>query len=72
MENNEKTKIRRIYRSNDNKVFAGVFGGLGEFFNIDPVLLRLIYVFVFVFTGFAPAIIAYILAAIIMHKNLNH
>lgn len=72
MENNEKTKISRIYRSHDNKVFAGVFGGLGEFFNVDPVLLRLAFIFIFVFTGFAPAIIVYILAAIIMPKSSSH
>lgn len=72
MTDNHQENISRIYRSRDNKVFAGVLGGLGEFFNVDPVLLRLGYVFIFVFTGFIPAIVAYILAVIIMPKHPDH
>ena len=33
---------RRLYRSNKNKVFFGVCGGVGEYFNIDPVLIRIV------------------------------
>ncbi|MFA6351558.1 MAG: PspC domain-containing protein [Bacteroidales bacterium] len=35
--------MRRIHRSNSNKVIAGVCGGLGEYFNIDPVIVRVIW-----------------------------
>ena len=30
--------MKRLYRSNDNKVFGGILGGLGEYFDVDPVL----------------------------------
>ena len=35
---------RRLYRSNTNKMMAGVCGGLGEFLGIDPTLIRLVFV----------------------------
>ncbi|MDD5415595.1 MAG: PspC domain-containing protein [Candidatus Daviesbacteria bacterium] len=61
--------MKKLYRSSKNKVWLGVFGGLGEYLNIDPVLLRLIFILVFVFTGFVPGLIVYILAAIVMPKK---
>ena len=60
---------KRLYRSEKNKILAGVFGGLGEYFNVDPVVLRLFWVLLVVFTGFVPGIIAYILAIIIVPKK---
>lgn len=35
---------RRLYRSRKNRIVAGVAGGLGEYFDIDPVLIRVIFV----------------------------
>jgi phage shock protein C len=35
---------RKLYRSNTNKMLAGVCGGLGEFLGIDPTLIRLAFV----------------------------
>lgn len=49
-----------------NKVFAGVIGGIGEYFDVDPVILRVIWVTIAVFTGFIPAGIAYLLAMLII------
>jgi len=60
---------KRLYRSGKNKIIAGVFGGLGEYFNVDPVALRLLWVFLVVFTGFVPGIVAYILAIVIVPKK---
>lgn len=62
-------KNKRLYRSKKNKVIAGVFGGLGKYFNVDPVALRLLWVFLVIFTGFVPGMIAYILAIIIVPKQ---
>jgi phage shock protein C len=36
-------EIKRLYRSKDDKVIAGVCAGLGEYFNIDPVVVRAIF-----------------------------
>ena len=34
----------RLYRSTENKMIAGVCGGLAEFFGLDPTLVRLVFV----------------------------
>lgn len=54
---------KKLYRSNTNKMICGVCGGVAEYINIDPTIVRLLVV-VFSFSGFP--IIAYIIAAIIM------
>ena len=56
--------MKRLYKSRKNKVIAGVCGGIAEYFEVDPVLIRIIAV-LFIFTGGA-AFIAYILGMIIM------
>ena len=57
---------KNLYRSKTNKKVYGVFGGLGEYYSIDPTLLRLVWIAVVVFTGFAPGIIAYLVAWVIL------
>ena len=58
---------KRFYRSRDDKKLAGVCAGIAEYFEIDPTLVRLIWV-VFTFAGGA-GLIAYIIAAIIMPER---
>jgi phage shock protein C len=58
--------MKRLYRSSENKILAGVFGGIGEYFEVDPTLLRLISLVIIVFTGIVPGVIIYILAAFIV------
>lgn len=61
--------MKRIYKSDTNKVFAGVIGGIGEYFEIDPTLLRLAYILITVMTGLIPAIIGYIVAVLVVPKK---
>lgn len=37
--------MKRLYRSSTDRVIAGVCGGLGEYLNIDPVILRVLFAF---------------------------
>lgn len=60
---------KRLYRSTKDRVIAGVFGGLGEYLNIDPTVLRVAWVLVTIFSGLFPGVIAYILAAIIIPEE---
>ncbi len=53
---------RRIYLSDTNKKVGGVCGGLGEYFNMDPTLIRLIWGLGTIMSGFVPGIIAYVVA----------
>jgi phage shock protein C len=61
-----KVYNKRLYKSRENKVISGVMGGLGEYFDTDPVLFRVIYVALTVFTVGFPGIVAYILMAIVI------
>jgi len=61
--------MKNLYRSRDNKVCAGIFGGLGEYFNIDPTILRLLWLLVLVLTAFVPGIIVYIIAIFVVPKK---
>jgi phage shock protein C len=57
---------KKLYRSSTNKVFLGVLGGFGEYFNIDPVLLRVGFILITLFAHVFPGIIVYFLAAAVM------
>ena len=60
---------KRLYKSNNNRVISGVCGGLGEYFGIDPTIVRLLWI-IFSFAG-GSGIIAYIVAAIIIPTGSN-
>lgn len=57
---------KRLYRSSTNYMVCGVCGGIAEYFNIDPTLVRLAWV-LFGFLG-CSGFLAYIVAAIIIPK----
>lgn len=59
-------ETKRLYRSHKNRVFAGICGGLGEYFDVDPVAIRLVWMLIVIFTGIFPGVIAYILAIFII------
>jgi phage shock protein C len=61
--------MKRLYRSTDNKIAGGVIGGIGEYFDVDPVLLRLLYAAVTVFTGLIPGLVLYVAALLIVPKR---
>lgn len=56
-----------LHKSHRNKVFAGVCGGLGEYFNVDATLIRLVWALA-VFVG-GTGLFFYILAIIIMPSD---
>jgi phage shock protein PspC (stress-responsive transcriptional regulator) len=53
-------KNKRLYRSAKSKVFGGVAGGIAEYFDIDPIIIRLLFV-VIAFAGGGGAIVYLIL-----------
>lgn len=60
--------MKKLYRSKRDRVIAGVCGGLGEYFDIDPTIVRLLWVFFTIF-GIFPGIIAYIIAWVIIPEE---
>ena len=55
---------KRLYRVEDGKMLCGVCGGIAEYFNVDPTLIRLGFA-LFCLAG-GSGLLAYIVAAIIM------
>lgn len=60
---------RRLYRSRKDRKIAGVCGGIAEYFDTDPTLVRLIAVLILIFTGFVPMFLVYLLAWIIIPEE---
>lgn len=56
--------MKTLHKSSTNKVIAGVCGGIGEYFHVDPSLVRLGFIAFSVLGG--GGLMAYLLAAIIM------
>lgn len=54
---------KKLYRSNTNKMLCGVCGGIAEYLNVDPTIIRLLWV---IFGLTVVGIFAYIAAAVIM------
>ncbi len=50
-------------------MFAGILGGLGEYFDVDPVLLRLGCIFLAACTAFIPGLVAYTVAIFIVPEK---
>jgi len=61
--------VKKLTRSKKNRLIAGVCGGLGEYLKIDPTIIRLLYAACTVVTGFAPGIVVYVLAWIIIPEK---
>lgn len=57
---------RKIYRSGTDKMLCGVCGGIGNYFNIDPTIVRLAWAIVAL--G-GPGVLVYILAAVIIPQE---
>ncbi|HUX35588.1 MAG TPA: PspC domain-containing protein [Candidatus Paceibacterota bacterium] len=58
---------KKLYRSRTDRIIAGVCGGLGEFFNIDPVLFRIVFI-VLLFSG-GSGILIYLVMMLIIPKE---
>ncbi|MGI5999511.1 PspC domain-containing protein [Lachnoclostridium sp. An131] len=56
---------KKLYRSAVNKTICGVCGGIGEYLNIDPTVIRLIWVLA-ALPSCGTALLVYIIAAVVM------
>jgi phage shock protein C len=65
----EGQQKKRIYRSKD-KMIAGVLGGLAEYFDVDPTIVRIVYVILSLASVGFPGLLAYLIMwAIIPQKR---
>ena len=64
MDTKEEMKMKKLYRSNRQRMIAGVCGGIAEYFHIDPTLVRLGFVALAICCG--SGVLAYLIATIVI------
>ena len=64
--------MKKLYRSS-NRIIAGVCGGIAEYFDIDPTLIRVVYVILSLFSVAFPGVLLYIILMILIpnYNQLN-
>lgn len=60
-------ETKRLYRSRSSRILGGVCGGLGDYLNIDPVIVRVIWAILFFAAG--AGLLAYLIAWIIIPEE---
>ena len=61
--------MKKLYRSS-NRILAGVCGGIAEYFDVDPTLIRVVYLILSLFSAGFPGLLLYIILMIFM-PNYN-
>jgi len=61
--------MTKLYRSRTERMFAGICGGMGEVYNVDPTILRLAIVFIGLATAVFPLLIVYIAGIFIIPEG---
>jgi phage shock protein C len=64
----EAAEMDRLYRSRDDRMLAGVAGGLAEMWDADPSLVRIVWALLVIFTG-GLALVVYIVMAIVVPEE---
>ncbi len=60
---------KKLYRSTHDKMICGVCGGIGEYFEIDPTFIRLLWVLLTMFTKGVGGLLGYFIASIIIPER---
>jgi phage shock protein PspC (stress-responsive transcriptional regulator) len=66
MMNNES---KRLYRSRSERMIGGVCGGIGKYLEIDPTVIRLLFLLLAFLSGGVPAVIAYIILLFVVPEE---
>ncbi|MBS3087679.1 PspC domain-containing protein [Candidatus Pacearchaeota archaeon] len=65
-----KKNIKRLYRADKkDSMLGGVCAGIADYFEVDPTVVRLVWVVMTMLTVFGPGIIGYIVMWIIMPRR---
>jgi len=65
---NPEERPRKLYRSRSNRVLSGVAGGMGEYFNLDPTIIRVLWV-IFAVTSLGAAVLLYIILILVVPEE---
>jgi len=58
--------MKKLRRSKKNRMLAGVCGGMAEYFDLDPSIVRIVYVLVSILSIAFPGILVYLLMCVII------
>jgi phage shock protein PspC (stress-responsive transcriptional regulator) len=61
--------MKRLYRSKKDRMLFGVCGGIAEYFDVDPSLVRIVWVFFALMSGLLPGILTYAIAWLIIPEE---
>lgn len=61
-------EVKKLYRSRKDKMIAGICGGIGEIYSLDPTMIRLVYALITIFSV-GTALLVYILGWIIIPEE---
>jgi phage shock protein PspC (stress-responsive transcriptional regulator) len=64
----KKQEIKKLHRSRKNRMIAGVCGGIGEYFGVDPTIIRLVWALLSI-ASLGAGILVYIIAWIIVPEE---
>jgi phage shock protein C len=64
-----KNYMKKLYRSENNIILSGVLGGIGEYLELDPVVVRIVFLVLTCFTAFFPGVLFYIVALFVIPKR---
>ena len=59
-------EYRKLYRSRQERMIAGVCGGMGKYMGIDATVIRLLFAMLAIFTGVVPGLILYLVLMFII------
>lgn len=60
---------QKLERTSDDKIIAGVCGGIAKYLGWDPAIVRLLYVLVSIFSAAFPGVLVYIILWIVMPEE---
>lgn len=63
--------VRKLYRSRNDRMLAGICGGLGDMFSVDSTFIRLVVILLCILTGFVPFLIVYLIGWGIIPEDNN-
>lgn len=63
------TQTKKLYRSEEDRVIGGIAGGFAKYFNVDSLVVRIIFIVIALVSQVAPAVLAYLVAMIFIPKE---
>lgn len=69
MSKQDGQNVKKLYRSTEDKMIAGVCGGVAEYFKMDSTIIRLGWAVMVILTGLFPGVIGYIVAAVVIPEK---